>query len=637
MLNKLPTVPKRMLVTTATGTQGAHPYKIVSLEEKQFDEEQRYRRRQTVTEELIPTQIHKEMAKPPIELEEGRRNSRFPLLRVVKLFVGYRITNIRYKISGRYTAKDSAVRLREVFENLGGLWIKAGQLVAMRNDLLPDIVCKELARLQNRAVGFPYEKVQASFRSDMGKEIEDVFEWFDPQPFAAASVSQVHFAKLPKVANKVCVKILRPDGNEAFQRDLAIISKTIGFFSFFGLGKYLHLHEALYELEQMVREELDFRYEAANMLRMRKSLKSHSIFVPRVYEKHCGCHTLTTEHIRGVLMTDFIELGKSDPKALKNWCAVNNVKPKKVATKLFQSAMRQLFEDNLFHADLHPGNIFLLKDSKLVLIDFGTIGTSGATFLSNYRASLRALSQQDFVKATDLSLMMTITPPSIERIAPLRKDLIRLYREWDARTHLSGIPYHERSMASAGGDSGKVMAKHKVQLSWEFMRISRTWATLDASISHLCPDANYMKFFRDYFENATRRKRRLAYIVPKTMEIARDTITTMGEYEALLSPALRSRMIYTASAGHISERLALSFVSLLRVLRWGVVVTLCVLGLILFDAHGQGVAWVEENVFDDFRTIASEVGKLGMVFGIVGLIGVSFALRRIINRLTSTF
>jgi ubiquinone biosynthesis protein len=589
--------------------------------------------RPTVPPELIPTPIIKHKERPPIVVADEHAVPRFPLLRMIRKFGGHLVNNLRLRLIAQYDEDAAAVRLREVFEELGGLWIKVGQLIAMRNDVFSDAVCRELSRLHSRAVGFPFEKVRESIRQDLGAEIEDIFEDFEEAPFAAASISQVHFATLPNRSARVCVKVLRPDAAHSFMRDLGAIKRLVGIFGTLGIGRHLHLDEALYELDLMVREELDFRYEASNMRRMRKTLRQHSIYVPRVFLDHSGRNTLVTEYVDGVLMTDFIETDRRDPSAQARWCAINEVNPEKVAKTLFYSSMRQLFEDNLFHADIHPGNILLLRENKVALIDFGTIGRSGRGFLATYRQSLSALAEQDFAKAADITMQLTITPPSIDRIKQLRTDLIRLYREWDGRSHLAGVGYHERSMAAAGSASGKVMTRHNVQLSWDFMRISRTWATLDASIGHLYPDADYMSLFRGYFKRSSRRSRQIKNVIPRTARLVNNVSKSVSEYENLLGPALRRRLIYTSAAGQMSERFALSLIAFLKLIKWTVYILLIGGALALFDRHYSEIVWLEQHLIRDFFDFVHQFGFFDLAIGLTFIVIIVYHVGQAIAKL----
>ena len=316
---------------------------------------------------------------------------------------------------------------------------------------------------------------------------------------AAASIAQVHRAVLKDSGRAVVVKIRRPGIVEAFERDLRLLRRLVRLFDRLGLGPHMRWHDALWELEQMMREELDYRYEAANLARLRKSTKRHKVHVPRPFFGLSTRAVIVMEFVPGVLMSEYIEVAGRDPERAAAWCAANSIRPAKVARRLFVSALRQLLEDNLFHADLHPGNIMLLRDNRVALIDLGTVGTMEREFLELYLMSLRALAKKDFSQAADYLLRLCPELPTLQ-LGALKRDLVRGYRQWEARTHLRNIPYHEKALTSAGAASGQILYKYRVQPSWTFMRISRTWATLDASMQFLIPDANYMQLFKRYFE-----------------------------------------------------------------------------------------------------------------------------------------
>jgi len=400
-----------------------------------------------------------------------------------------------------------------------------------------------------------------------------------------------------------------------------------------GIGRYLHLGEALYELEQMVKEELDFRFEASNMRRMRKSLRDHSILVPRVFRKLSGRRVLVSEYIDGVLMTDVIEVGRKEPDRLKRWTDANDVELKQIAKRLFYSCMRQLFEDNLFHADVHPGNILLLRENGIALIDFGTIGSTGKTFLARYRQSLSALAERNFEKAVDATMQLAIEPPSLDQIKPLRTELIRAYREWDALSQLTSIGYHERSMAAAGSVSGRVMARYGVQLSWDFMRISRTWATLDASISHLHPGANYMKLFAGYFARAERRARSIRYAVPRAVRAVTAISRSVQEYESLLGPDIRRRVIYSSAAVQMSQRFALSLIALLNLFKWVVYIVLIGGVAAIIDKHVADIVGADHAIINDFFQSVQRFGVIEVVLGLLLLVLLVYYVSQAVRRL----
>ncbi|MFZ4790603.1 MAG: ABC1 kinase family protein [Candidatus Competibacteraceae bacterium] len=553
-----------------------------------------------LSEDWIPTPLIPQEERQKVEIVEPEPEPRFASLRVLSRFI--RFLSIRWwlRLIGRYDKDASAVRLRGVFEDSGGLWIKLGQLLSLRTDIFSAAICRELSKLQYQAQGFPSRFVYQTLHAELGEDLGLIFESFQEAPIAAASISQVHLAVLRDPHLQVAVKICRPDAEVSFMRDLRNIGRLIRILESFSVAPHIRWSDAYWELEQMVQEELDFRYEASNTQRMRKVLKNHGVYAPRVFFDYSTRRVLVTEYIHGVLMSDFIQMGQNDPGRLIQWCRENSVNPRKVGRRLFLTAMRQLFEDNLFHADLHPGNILLLRDSRFALIDFGTIGQSEKGFLNKYLASLRALAVHDYAKAADYTLGLAINPPAISQMQPLRTELIRSYRYWEARTHLRGLNYHERSLASAGSDSGRIMFKYQVQLTWAFMRISRTWATLDASLSFLMPKANHMQLFQIYFREAGQRRHRLRDVIPKTVQAIQQFSTTVEEYNNILGPMLRWQGLNLLALASKSERLALFGASIFRMLRTlSILATLFALYIFL-RLHHSDILIIDHPFLNDF-------------------------------------
>lgn len=509
-----------------------------------------------LSKEWVPTPLLKQGDRQPVEIVAQSGSGGYPTIWVLVRCFFLWAQGLFLRIIRRYDADQAAVRTRELFEELGGLWIKVGQLLSLRTDIFSASFCREMSRLQYRAQGFPIELVYDILRKELNEDIGSVFEHFDETPVAAASVSQVHSAVLRHPKIRVAVKVRRPDAEAAFLRDMRSIKRMIRGLAVLRVGAHVGWNEAYRELEDMVREELDFRYEASNTERTRKMLREHGVYVPKVFIDLCSRQVLVTEFIDGVLMSDFIHVGTHNPDQLIAWCRDNNVNPRKVGHRLFQTAMRQLLEDNLFHADIHPGNILLLRDSRFTLIDFGTIGSSEKSFLQTYKSSLRALAEKDYGKAADFTLRLATRPPNLSVITELRKQLIYSYRYWESRTHLKGLSYHEKSLAAAGGDSGRIMYQYKVQLSWAFMRISRTWSTLDASISFLLPNADYMRLFGTYFRKASRRRNRPKEAMLRALNLVRRTRDTVEEYNLILSPMMHQQAMKAASLIDKTERLA---------------------------------------------------------------------------------
>lgn len=587
-------------------------------------------------EALLPTLLERAKERRPVEIRPPEPEPRFPFLRILGGFGRHLLGGWFDRMTGRSDPDAEAVRLRELFERLGGLWIKIGQLASLRTDVFSEPTCRELAKLQHRAVGFPLSTVEDILRQEYGSDLDSIFQYFSEEPIAAASISQVHLALMREPNVVVAVKVRRPAAERSFLRDLKHIKRLIGIVDFFGIGEHLHLDDALWELEHMVREELDFRYEAANTKRMRKSLKPHGVYVPRVFRQISTRHVLVTEYIDGVLMSDFIRVGSTDPKRVQRWCQVNNVDPEKVGKRLFRTVLRQILEDNLFHADVHPGNIILLRDSKFVLIDFGTIGFCERELLSNYKISLQAMAEKDFGKAAEVMLRLAIAPPSLGDIKSLRRDLVRTYRDWEGRTHLTGVSYYERSLGAAGAEAGRIMTRYRVTLSWTFMRVNRTWSTMDASLNYLIPSANYIELFSSYFTSARRR-----HLAPR--RVLNGVVSTVGriasrvdEYNMALEQLVRRQQLYSTIIGSTSERIVRAITTFLRFIRF-------VLGFAFFAGlvsfvllhHDYLVPNHEETVIDHFAHQFESIDYEWWLIGLSILMAANFAFKKIVRRLES--
>ncbi|MDQ5908361.1 MAG: ubiquinone biosynthesis protein [Pseudomonadota bacterium] len=500
---------------------------------------------------LIPAPLIEHHEREPLTIENRPQPSRFRSSRVVWRFLHFWLTLQGLRLTRRYSLETRAERLRQLFEDLGGLWVKVGQLLSLRADILDPVMCRELSRLQYRAIGFPPETARAIIEADLGKPLGAVFSEFEMAPLAAASICQVHKAVLRYRDIPVVVKVQRPEAGESFKRDMALVRWLINRLIGFGVTPHMRWRDFLWELEQIMLEELDYRYEAAHLRRMRASLRRHQVYVPKAYVDHCTPRILVMEFVPGVLMSDYISVSQHDPTRLMTWEKANNVNPEKVAKRLFCSTLRQLLEDNLFHADLHPGNILLLKNSRVALIDLGTVGTVEQEFLRTYRLSLSALVARDFARAADYTLHYAPEAPT--NVLRLREDLIRCYRLWEAKTHLRNLDYHQKSLGSAGTESGQVLMAYKVPVNWALLKISRTMTTLDASLSYLMPSASYTRLFKTYLRQAQKRQMK-GGIVNRAKDSLREMLGAADEYGALLSPAIRQQTLVLKSMGTRANR-----------------------------------------------------------------------------------
>ena len=454
----------------------------------------------------------------PTRLDPSRRGrivivdvqpvSRFRTVTTVVTFLGLIRRLLWLRLRGRAESQVVGQTVRETFEHLGGLWLKAGQLLSLRVDLFSKEFCQELAQLQNRSSGFPTPIARQILEQELGAPVDQFFDEFAPQPFAVASIGQVYRARLRREQVYVAVKIQKPFSDQLFARDMMLIKWIVRLLAAVRFRTHMRWDLGYNELSEVMKEELDYHYEASALRRMKRALRGHKIYVPRLFARYSSRRVLVTEFIHAILMADYIRMADENPERLAAWLAENNVKPRKVARKLIQSMYRQLFENNLFHGDLHPGNIVLLRNSRIALIDFGSTSFTEREYLQKFVMFVQSLATRQYAKAADLSLMLTASLPNNLDVDQVKEDLVRSLRSWATRTLVKQLPYHDKSMDNVTIELVRILVGCRCTMEWGWLRIHRALTTLDTSLVYLYPDVNYTRMLQQYFERAERRRLR---------------------------------------------------------------------------------------------------------------------------------
>jgi ubiquinone biosynthesis protein len=278
--------------------------------------------------------------------------------------------------SVRTRDEPRAVRLREALQELGPIFVKFGQALSTRRDLLPPDIAEELAKLQDRVPPFDGRIARALIEEAYGRSVGQVFSSFDETPLAAASIAQVHAAELrPEVAlngartREVVVKVLRPGMREMIARDLEVLHALAAFAHDNWEGSHrLKPVEIVREYEKTILDELDLMREAANASQLRRNWETSTLlYVPAVHFDFCRPEVLVLERIRGVQISNMARLREAGTDI------------KRLAENGVEIFFTQVFRHNFFHADMHPGNIFVLIDNpaqpKYAAVDFGIVGT----------------------------------------------------------------------------------------------------------------------------------------------------------------------------------------------------------------------------------------------------------------------
>ena len=453
----------------------------------------------------IPAPLVPAHERPPVPIVPLGRDARFRTLYVFINFAGLVLALAGLLLLHRFDRQAYARRVRRVFERMGGLWIKAGQLISLRIDMFPLEICRELAKLQSQALGFSPDLARRIVEIELGAPLDEYFDEWDPAPLAAASIGQVHCARLRHERVQVAVKIQKPGSRELFGRDLTFIRWVVVLVKLLRIYPHMKWDDGFRELQQIMKEELDFGYEASATRRMRRNLRAHGVYVPKVFSRYSTARVLVTEYLPVVLMADYIRVSRQDPERARQWDLENGFVPRRVARRLVHSFQRQMLEDNFFHGDMHPGNIGLLRGSRLALIDFGTTNFTEVDYLRRFQLFMRALAMQEFAKAADMCLMLCASLPPID-IQLLRERLVRTIRSWASRTFVRELPYHDKSMDNLTLEVMKVLLGFRCTMEWGWLRLHRASSTLDASLIELFPGIDYRKVTAQYFAKADRRR-----------------------------------------------------------------------------------------------------------------------------------
>jgi ubiquinone biosynthesis protein len=303
---------------------------------------------------------------------------------------------------GRRT-QPLGVRIREALEELGPIFVKFGQALSVRPDLLSPEVAMELAKLQDRVPPFPGDQAVATLEAAFGRPVGELFAEFDRTPLAAASIAQVHAARLSD-GRAVVVKVLRPNVAGLIQRDIEVLYAIASLAeAYWPEARRLHPTEVVAEFEKTLGAELDLMREAANAAQLKRNFAgSELLYVPDIYWDWCRRNVLTMERIFGIRVDDLDALNRAGADI------------KRLAENGVEIFFTQVFRHNFFHADMHPGNIFVDVTNptypKYVAVDFGIVGTLDARDQHYLAENFLAFFRRDYRRVATLHVDSSWVP-----------------------------------------------------------------------------------------------------------------------------------------------------------------------------------------------------------------------------------
>lgn len=298
-----------------------------------------------------------------------------------------------------------AVRIRRALEDLGPIFIKFGQMLSTRRDLLPDDIALELAHLQDRVPPFPGSVARSLIEDSYGKSIAEIFRSFEDEPMASASIAQVHAAVLHD-GREVVVKVVRPEIDRVIRRDLSLLHAVADLAQrYWPEARRLRPREVVKEYEKTVLDELDLFREAANGSQLRRNFEGSSqLYIPEIYWDYVRRRVIVMERIRGIPIADISALREA------------GVDFKVLAERGVEIFFTQVFRHNFFHADMHPGNIFVNatnpKSAQYLAVDFGIVGSLETEDQRYLAENFYAFFNRDYRRVAELHVESGWVPAS---------------------------------------------------------------------------------------------------------------------------------------------------------------------------------------------------------------------------------
>jgi len=365
-------------------------------------------------------------------------------------------------------------RIRQVIEELGPTYVKIGQIASTRADVIPEDILRELEKLQDNVPSFSFEEVRRIIEEELGSPLEEVFSSFDEEAIAAASIGQVHRARL-LTGEAVAVKVQRPRIKAMIETDLEILLDlaTLAEHRMERMER-LQLRDVVEEFAKSLRNELDYSIEGRNAEKIAKQFKNDpKIHIPRIYWDYTTRTVLTMEFVEGLKLNQFetLESKGYDRKA--------------IAEQLVQALFQQMLIEGFFHADPHPGNIFLLPGGVISLIDFGMVGRLTLDMKNNFASLVIAMmrkSTEDMMKAI---LRIGIIPDNVN-VQFLSNDVDEL------REKYMDVPMSRISLGEAISDLFVVAFKHHIRIPSDFTMVAKSLLILEGIVEKLDPELSIM-------------------------------------------------------------------------------------------------------------------------------------------------
>ena len=432
--------------------------------------------------------------------------------------------------------EDFPIRLRLMLQELGTTFIKFGQLLASRPDLVGEKISEELSQLHDDNPPVNYEEIKELIEDQLGGSLNEFFVEFSEKSLATASIAQVHVAKLHS-GEKVAVKVQKPNIEDIVETDLSIMKFIANESDRFDTGfKHLNLPAVIHEFDRSIHKEMDFDNELMNIRHLNDNFKyNDKIIVPVIYPDYSTEKVLTMEYVEGVKLSEVI--AGDDPKYNKIL----------IADRIVRAYLKQIFLDGFFHADPHPGNIFITDDNAVCFIDFGMMGVLDDEFRQDLAELMINFSDHNIDGLINQLIRMDILNEKTD-INILKSDLNDLFAK-----------YYGMELSRFNGiieDLLFLMHKYEVRLPNEFVLMARGLSMVENIALRLDPNINVVEYLKPIA-----RKLIVQRYNPKKM--VNNAKNSFFAFEHVLKglPSLISKTFYKIEEGEVTVNIEVKHIS----------------------------------------------------------------------------
>lgn len=433
----------------------------------------------------------------------------------------------KYRLHKGFTPQ----KLCGILEDLGPTFVKIGQILSMRQDMLPKEYCDQLTKLCSNVRPLPFETVCDVLQTEYGRPYSEVFHSIDPQPLGSASIAQVHAAVLTD-GTPVVIKVQRPNIYHTMEQDITLLKRAISVVNMFrSVSGVVDLRAVLDELWSTAQEELDFLKEAAHMERFAHNNAGVAyVICPKVYRACTTAHVLVMQRMHGVPVDQTDQL-----------CA-QGYDMHEIGQKLAENFVKQILDDAFFHADPHPGNIWI-NDGKITWLDFGMMGILSGRDRELFRSAVTAIVHQDIYSLKNVFLMLGTAKKPV--------DHAQLYADVDEMVaRYGGMELGSMNLGMALQEFMHLANKHSIRLPQSVTMLSRGIMTIEGVLCLCAPDISLLQILathlsNTFFQSLDWRK--------ELQRAGRGAYTAL--HKAAVLPSQLSDLLQTATKGQVKLHL----------------------------------------------------------------------------------